>query len=327
MTSHPYGDGLEAILAADGIGVMRGDPLTAGRIEPVLSAGHPGLDGVEVIVVSHMDACPADIIAAAPRLRGIVSAVIGLDTVDMSAADDHDLIVAHGAMEENYLGVAEATVMLIGALLLDLPGKQRDLLAGTSEPGMRGRMVRGKTIGLVGFGRAGRGVWERLQGWGVDVVAHDPFVPDPPPGVRMVALPQVMAMSDVVSLHVMLNESTRGMIGEEQLSLMKPTAYLINTARGPLIDQSALLRALEAGAIAGAALDVFEEEPLPRDHPLRLLNNVILTPHAIGHSEELWAAITRVAAEQVLAILEGQRPRFVANSHVLDRWLKKVVDR
>lgn len=324
VTGHPYGDGIETILLANGIEVTRGNPPTPGRIEPVYSGRPSGLSRVEVVVVSHMDDCTSAIIAAAPRLRGIVSAVIGLDTVDLEAADQHDLIVAHGAMEENYLGVAEATVMLIGALLLDLPGKERAFHTNAVEPEMRGHMVRGKTIGLVGLGRAARGVWERLQGWDVQVVAHDPFVHDAPPGIRITSMPELLATSDVVSLHVMLNETTRGMIGEEELSLMKPDAFLINTARGSVVDEGALLRTLASGSIAGAALDVFDQEPLPLDHPLRRLDNVILTPHAVGHSRELWDAIPRVAAEQVMAILEGRPPRFVANRHVLSRWQTRL---
>jgi D-3-phosphoglycerate dehydrogenase len=324
VTGHPYGEGVTEILLAEGIGVIRGDPPSRGRIEPVFSGSPSQIEMVEVIVVSHMDSCPAEIIAMAPRLRGIVSAVIGLDTVDLAAADERDLLVAHGATEENYLGVSEATVMLIGALLLDLPGKERVLRTNASESGMGGRMVRGKRIGLVGLGRAARGVLQRLQGWEVEVVAHDPYLHDAPPGVRMVSLPELLATSDVVSLHVMLSAATRRMIGEEELKLMKKDAYLINTARGAMVDENALVRVLETGAIAGAALDVFEEEPLPNDHPLRDLSNVILTPHAIGHSHELWEAIPRVAAEQALAILAGEVPRFVANSHVLPRWKDMV---
>jgi phosphoglycerate dehydrogenase-like enzyme len=324
VTGHPYGDGVTEILHADGVGVIRGDPPSHPGIEPVFSGSPSQLEKVEVIVVSHMDSCPAELISMTPRLRGIVSAVIGLDTVDLAAAEERDLLVAHGAMEENYLGVSEATVMLIAALLLDLPGKERALREMSSEARMRGRMVRGKRIGLVGLGRSARGVVERLQGWEVDIVAHDPYVVDPPAGVWMVSLHELLATSDVVSVHVTLGEATRGLIGENELELMKEDGYLINTARGPVVDEAALLEALETGRIAGAALDVFEEEPLSKDHPFRGLSNVILTPHAIGHSFELWEAIPRVAAEQVTAILAGEVPRYVANNHVLPRWRGRV---
>lgn len=304
--------------------MVRGDPPSGRRIEPVFSGAPSQLKTVEVIVVSHLDSCPAELIAMTPRLRGIVSAVIGLDTVDLAAADKRDLLVAHGAMEENYLGVSEATVMLIAALLLDLPGKERALREMSSGAGMRGRMVRGKRIGLVGLGRSARGVVERLQGWEVEVVAHDPYVYDAPPAVRMVSLPELLATCDVVSLHAVLTDATRRMLGAEEFKLMKRDAYLINTARGGLVDEAALVVALETGAIAGAALDVFEEEPLSDDHPLRGLSNVILTPHAIGHSIELWEAIPRVAAEQVTAILAGEVCRHVANQHVLPRWREMI---
>jgi len=320
VTGHSYGDGVTDILEAEGISVIRGDQPLTGRVDPIRSDGLTELSHIEVIVVSHRDSCPAEVISATPRLKGIVSTVIGLETVDLLAANQRDILVAHGAMAENYEGVSEATVMLIAALLLDLLGKQEALRASTNEPGMRGRMVRGKRIGLIGFGRTARGVVDRLQGWGVDVVAYDPYVHETTQGCRMVSLFELVAISDVVSLHVTLTAATRGMIGENELRSMKQDAYLINTSRGAVIDETALVVALREGWIAGAALDVFEEEPLAPDHPLRDLETVILTPHSIGHSQELWDAIPRVAAEQAIAILSDEVPRFVANPEAVSRW-------
>jgi phosphoglycerate dehydrogenase-like enzyme len=191
---------------------------------------------------------------------------------------------------------------------------------------MKARMVRGKTIGLIGMGRTARGVVERLAGWDVRLQAHDPYVAleVAPAGVRMVDLPTLLRTSDVVSVHVTLTSETRHMLGEAELRLMQPHAYLVNTARGGAIDEQALYRVLRDGVIAGAALDVFEEEPLALESPLRTLDNVILTPHMIGHSRELMAALPPAAAENVLRALRGEPPLYVKNPEVLPAWRQRL---
>jgi phosphoglycerate dehydrogenase-like enzyme len=221
-----------------GIRVIRGHPPEAGPALPVLTQERwAELKEVDVIVVSHLDACTAGMIAVAPRLQGIVSTVIGVDTIDMEAADRRDIVVAHGAMEENYLGVSEATVMLVAALFLELHVKEALLRENAPPPtGMIGRMVRGKTLGLVGLGRTARGVVDRLEGWEVRILGHDPFVSEPPSGVELKSLEALLRAADVVSLHAPLTPETRRLIGRRELSLMKREAYLINTARGALID-------------------------------------------------------------------------------------------
>src|SRR2546428_595569 len=224
---------------------------------------------------------------AAPPLRALGSTVIGGETLDKDAGNDLGPTVGPGALPENHPGVSEATVMLIAARLLDLPGKSTLLRTNAPRPPqMKARMVRGKTIGLIGMGRTARGVVERLAGWDVRLQAHDPYVSQQaaPAGVHMVDLPTLLRTSDVVSVHVTLTSETRHMLGDAELRLMQPHAYLVNTARGGAIDEQALYRVLRDGMIAGAALDVFEEEPLALASPLRTLDNVMLTPHMIGHS-------------------------------------------
>ena len=279
------------------------------------------------MVVSPRDVCSREVMLAAPRLRAVVSTVIGVDTIDLDAASDMGLIVGHGAIPENFLGVSEATVMLIAALLLDLPGKSQLLRTNAPRPPhMKARMVRGKTIGLIGMGRTARGVVERLAGWDVRLQAHDPYIArgGGAGGVRMVDLPTLLRTSDVVSVHVTLTSETRHMLGEAELRLMQPHAYLVNTARGGAIDEQALYRVLRDGVIAGAALDVFEEEPLALENPLRTLDNVILTPHMIGHSRELMAALAPAAAENVLRVLRGEPPLYVKNPEVLPAWRQRL---
>jgi len=328
VTGDRLGDQLTALLEEAGCQVVRGPQPQPSALTVFPREEWPRWFGeTDVLVVSPRDVCTREVMAAAPRLRAVVSSVIGVDTIDMDAANEMGLIVGHGAMPENYMGVSEATVMLIAALLLDLPGKARLLRTNVPRPAqMQARMVRGKTIGLIGMGRTARGVVERLAGWGVTLQSYDPYVPQEaaPAGVTMVDLTTLLHTSDVVSVHVTLTNETRHMLGAAELRLMQPHAYLINTARGGAIDEQALYQALRDRAITGAAIDVFEAEPLSMDSPLRTLDNIILTPHMVGHSRELMAAIPPVAAENVLRVLRGEPPLYVKNPEVLLAWRQRL---
>lgn len=328
VTGDRLGDQVAEILEAEGCQVIRGPQPNPPALTMFPEADWPQLfSETDVIVVSPRDVCSREMMAAAPRLRGVVSAVIGVDTIDMEAANDLRLIVGHGAMPENYLGVSESTVMLIAALCLDLHGKETLLRTNAPRPPqLRARMVRGKTIGLIGMGRAARGVVERLVGWEVSIQGYDPYVSqaEAPAGVNMIELEPLLRTSDVVSVHVTLTPETRHLLGETELRMMRSDAYLLNTARGGAIDEAALYRVLQDGAIAGAAIDVFEHEPLAPDSPLRMLDNVILTPHMVGHSRELMAAIPPAAAENVQRILRGESPLYVKNPEALEAWQKRL---
>jgi D-3-phosphoglycerate dehydrogenase len=328
VTGDRLGDQLTALLEEAGCQVVRGPQPRPPALTVFPQEEWPRwFSETDVLVVSPRDVCSREVMLAAPRLRAVVSTVIGVDTIDLDAANDLGLIVGHGAMPENFLGVSEATVMLIAALLLDLPGKSHLLRTNAPRPPqMKARMVRGKTIGLIGMGRTARGVVERLAGWEVRLQAHDPYVAQAaaPAGVRMVDLPTLLRTSDVVSVHVTLTSETRHMLGEAELRLMQPHAYLVNTSRGGTLDEQALYRVLRDGVIAGAALDVFEEEPLALESPLRTLDNVILTPHMIGHSRELMAALPPAAAENVLRVLRGEPPLYVKNPEVLPAWRQRL---
>jgi D-3-phosphoglycerate dehydrogenase len=328
VTGDRLGDQVTTLLEAAGCQVIRGPQPQPPALTVFPRQEWPRWFGeTDVIVASPRDVCSREVMAAAPRLRAVVSAVIGVDTIDMDAANELGLIVGHGAMPENYLGVAEATVMLIAALLLDLPGKERLLRSNAPSPAqLKARMVRGKTIGLIGMGRTARGTVERLAGWGVTLQAYDPYVAQEqaPPGVTMVDLATLLRTSDVVSVHVTLTSETRHLLAETELRLMRPDAYLINTSRGAAIDEQALYRVMQSGHLAGAALDVFEQEPLAPQSPLRELPNVILTPHMVGHSRELRAAIPPAAAENVLRVLRGEPPLYVKNPEVLPAWRQRL---
>lgn len=322
VTGDFLGDRVASSLETSGCAVVRGPRPSPGRLMPALAVGdwERVLPVAECIVVSPRDSCTREMILKADRLRGIVSTVIGVDTIDMDAVEERGLVVGHGAMPENYVGVAEATVMFIAALSLELRRKEALIRGEDRLPvTMFGQMVHGQTVGLIGFGRVGRAVADRLAGWEVRILVADPYVP-PDPRVAIVDLHTLLRESDFVSVHTTLNGPTHHLLGRGELEMMKPTAYLINTARGAVIDEGALVDALEAGRLAGAALDVFEQEPLATDSRLRALGNVFLTPHMIGHSMELLEAIGSVAAENVMCILRGTDPLYVRNPEALARW-------
>jgi D-3-phosphoglycerate dehydrogenase len=177
----------------------------------------------------------------------------------------------------------------------------------------------GQTLGLVGLSRIGFALAEKLRPFGLRIVASDPYLQKWPDWVRQVSLDELLATSDIVSLHCPLTQETRHLIGAAALRKMKPTAYLVNTARGGVVDPEAILRALREKWIAGAALDVQEVEPMPAGHPLAGLDNVILTPHAGWYSEGSIVELKRKVATSVRRVLDGQLPAAVANPDVLKR--------
>ncbi len=270
---------------------------------------------------------PRQVLEQATRTRLVVSPIIGTEFIDVASATELGILVANGATAENFDGMAEAGVMLIAALRKQLMLKAATLAEGGWRPSRPGSMVSGATIGLIGLGRIGRGVARRLHGWDAEVLAHDPHVAKEAaaePGVPMVQLLELLERSDVVVLLVPLTDATRNIIDEAAIARMKPGAQLVNLGRGGCVDEAALLVALDDGRLSGAALDVWQVEPLPVDHPLRHHPRVIATGHVIGHSEELYARIPGVAAENVLRGLRGEVPLHVRNPDVLAAWLRRM---
>ncbi|EIF32026.1 lactate dehydrogenase-like oxidoreductase [Burkholderia sp. Ch1-1] len=285
------------------------------------------LHKIDVVLTTNRTKLSRELIYAATRLRGIVFPAIGTESADLSAANERAIVVAHGPTPENFNALAEATVMLILSLMYDFNGAQRVLRENLPRPAqMRAKMLKGKTVGLIGLGRIGRAIATRLQNWDVDVVAYGPRLAasDLPSHVRAVSLDELLGISDIVSLHATLIADNFHLLDERRLRLMKPTAYLVNTARGGLIDERALVRLLSEGGIAGAALDTFEQEPLGEAHPLRSLSNVILTPHMVGLTREIFDAIPLAAVENITRIVEGNSPLYCKNPDVLPRWRQRV---
>ncbi|CAG9263112.1 2-hydroxyacid dehydrogenase [Paraburkholderia caribensis] len=287
----------------------------------------PYLHDIDVVLSTNRTKLSKELLASAKRLKGIVYPAIGTESVDLEAANDCTIIVAHGPTPENFNALAEASVMLILSLMYDLNGTQRILRENLARPTeMRARMLKGKMVGIVGFGRIGRGVAERLQNWDVDVVVYSRHLDSNklPAHVRGVPLDELLSVSDVVSLHATLTNENRHLLNERRLRLMKRTAYLVNTARGGLIDEAALVRVLRNEEIAGAALDTFEHEPLDKEHPLRTLPNVMLTPHMVGLTREIFDAIPVAAIENVTRILRGVAPLYCKNPELLPLWQQRV---
>lgn len=325
-------DEIAARLRARSITVIRGPDSRPGQKVQFPRERWPEWFGeASVAMFSSRSVCRREILEAAPRLLGVVNPTIGLDTVDVSAATDLGIIVGHGATPENFNSMAEATVMLMLMCLYN-PVATREVLLGSRArprptPGdMWARMIMHKTVGLVGFGRIARGIAARLQGWEARILAADPYVSagSVPAYVTLAPLERVLSESDVVAILVSVTPETRKLIGERELALMKPDAFLINTARGDALDEAALARALQAKRIAGAALDTFEVEPLPAESPLRALDNVFLTPHLVGHTKEVMRSFAPAAEANITRVLAGEPPLHCKNPEVIPRWRERL---
>jgi len=256
-----------------------------------------------------------------PRLRGIVSPILGYEWIDVAEATRRGIPVVNGEVPENRESMAEATIMLLLTLLYRLHDTEARLRASLPGPEPRRRMVKGRTIGIIGSGGIARQIIRRLEPWEAVLQVHTRVASPDLPGVRLVDLDQLLSTSDVVIVMTSLDAGSRHLLDAERLRRLKPGALLINTARGGLIEENSLVEALKSGHIAAAALDVFEVEPLPASHPLRELPNVILTPHAVGHTVEMHAAISRTAVDNVLHLVRGKLPDSCRNREVEKRWV------
>ena len=246
------------------------------------------------------------IMQASQRLRIVAKYTVGVDDVDTDAATELGIMVCHAPTESNCFGVAETTITFMLSLLKKVAERDADVRAGkwrTADNfayyvGSRASDgFPGQTVGLVGLGRIGTRVAQLLAPWRARIIAYDPYVPPAhflTHGVTPVDYQTLLRESDVVSFHVVLTPETRYMFGEAELKLMKPNAIVLNTARGKVVDEKALARAIDEGRIRGAAIDAFEEEPLPVDSPLRKLGDrVLLSPHSASYTEGGRAAAGR----------------------------------
>jgi D-3-phosphoglycerate dehydrogenase len=268
-----------------------GRPLAAAELRERLD----GVDGV----LAGLDEIDASVLAA-PRLRVVARHGVGVDRVDLAAAERHGVTVTNtpGA---NAAAVAELTMGLM--LLLCRPVRQAERAVRAGEwPVLSGSELGARTVGLLGAGQVGSRVKLALEGLGSTVLVHDPARRDSVP------LDALLPRAEVLSLHAPLTAETRGMVDDELLARLPEAALFVNTARGALVDEPALVRALDSGRLAGAALDAVAEEPPPPGHPLIGRDDVIVTSHIGGHTAEAREAMGRTAMEDLLAVLDGRPP-------------------
>ena len=277
---------------------------------------------VEGVLLTPRIRADAAFFDAAPKLRVLSTTSVGYDPFDIDEATKHGVVVCHtpGVLTD---AVANLTTALLFSVALRLFDNEAFVRSGgwarRERPPALGMDVQGKTFGVIGFGRIGQEVTRRMQALNMKTIWYDVFdTPHPDaPASEYRPLDALLRESDFVSMHTNLGESSRHMIGDEQLAMMKPTAYLINTARGPLVDQAALTRALQNGVIAGAALDVLESEPPAEDDPIYTLPNVICFPHIGTATNETRRLMRELAVDNLLAGLAGERPRAPVNPEVL----------
>jgi D-3-phosphoglycerate dehydrogenase len=264
-----------------------------------------------------------EVIARLERCRVISRYGIGVDMIDLAAAAEYGIPVCNVPD----FCIEEVSAHTLGFLLMlnrRLLPQHLHVRAGHwgSPPGGTPVRLSRQVLGVIGLGNIGRAVVEKARPFGLHIVAHDPYLAAQRAaelGVELVSLDDLLARADYVSIHCPLNDETRRLIGRAQFERMKPTAFLINMARGPIVDQTALYEALTAQKIAGAALDVLDKEPPAADDPLLKLDNVIFTPHLSSWSAESLVQLRRDAARNVVDVLQGRPPRSVVNRAQLER--------
>lgn len=255
---------------------------------------------------------------------------IGFDNIDVKTASKLGVLITNAPIELDFVSVAEHTVALIFALAKKLKSIPTLLSKAVTsiyyDERVNTVLLKGKTIGIIGLGRIGANVATLLQPLNVRLLGYDPYISEERAmdlRVKLVDLETLLRESDLVTIHVPLTENTIHMIGEKELALMKKTAYLINTARGAIIDEKALVRALESGKIAGAGLDVLETEPPDVDNPLLKMDSVIITPHIAGRNDESIIEGEKLAIENCSKILKGIIPGYVVNREAVPKWKEK----
>lgn len=275
-------------------------------------------------VIASTEAYTREVLLRLPRLRVIARWGVGYDAIDLDAATELGIVVTYTPKFVPE-AVADLAFGLMIALARGIVDAALSIRNGRWEAKL-GVSVWGKTLGIIGCGRIGIAIARRALGFGMNVLAYD-ISPKPEAqslGIRFVSLEELLIESDFVSVNVPLTQSTEKLIGERELKMMKPTAFLINTSRGGVIDEGALIKALSDGWIAGAALDVYWTEPLPPEHPLRRMPNCICTPHMGTHDADAARLISELAVECVTSALKGNVPEYVVNSAVLERYNLRI---
>jgi D-3-phosphoglycerate dehydrogenase / 2-oxoglutarate reductase len=315
-------------LAGDAVAILEAAGLSPQFVD-AYSSGEELVAAVRrtdpVAIISRMGKIDGQVLNAAPNLKVISKHGVGVDNIDLQLASEKEIavLIASGA---NAVSVAEHAMALLLAVVKRLPALDAGVREGRWEkPGFSGRELAGSTLGLIAFGAIARQFAKYAQAFDVEVIAYDPYCPADEfvqADVRRVGgLDELLSQSDVVSLHCPLTVETRHLINAERIALLKRDAILINTARGGLIDEQALVAALDAGRIAGAGLDTFAEEPPPRHHPFWSQRNLVMTPHIGGVTRAANARVGQQAAQGVVDYLAGKELRrcHIVNADKLGR--------
>ncbi len=279
------------------------------------------ITSVDVLVTSCFASVPAEVIAGGEKLRAVVKYGVGVDNIDLAAAAGLGIPVAN-CPDYGSGTIADMAFAMLLAFARKLPTIDRTFRDHGwfwPDDAFYATDLESQTLGIIGMGRIGRKMARRAAGFEMQIFANDPYVSpedvqEEPFHAEFVSLDRLLAESDFVSIHCVLTPKTRGLLGTAEFKQMKRSAYLIDVSRGAILNEAALVAALEEGQIAGAALDVFAEEPLPSDHPLLdMRDKVVVTPHLAWFTHQAAAEQSRQAADAVLDVLAGRRPRSVVN--------------
>lgn len=292
--------GLQALADSDTIELVTIDDSASDAFTDALATA-------DALIVRSATKVSRQLLEAAPKLKAVGRAGVGVDNVDIPAATEKGVAVFNAA-GGNTIAAAELTMALLISVARRIPAAEASVRAGRWERfEFKGVELRGKTMGLIGAGRIGSEVAIRCMAFDMHVIAYDPYLSPTRAdelGIEMVGFKKVLKRSDFISIHVPLTVETAGIVDAGALAKMKPTAFVVNSSRGGVVDEAALARALHDGVIAGAALDVYETEPLPEDSPLRDAPNLVLTPHLGASTEEAQVGVAREVAQKIRLLLE-----------------------
>ena len=284
---------------------------------------------VDVFIGMARERITRNIISASPKLRIICKYGNGVDNIDVKAASEYGVIVSNAPVHN--MTVAEYAFSMILSVLKKIPRNMEYLKNGNwRDNSAMGNELYKKTVGIVGFGAIGKQLAKRLQGWEVNLLVCDPLGTREMAelfGAKLVDWNTIFKTSDIISVHLPLMESTRKLIGKEEFSMMKRSSIFVNTSRGPIVDETALIEALQSKDIAGAGIDVFEKEPIPADNPMRNMENVVLSPHVAGYTSESLRRISEQCTLNCIQALQGDIPEFVINREVLPKWKERFIEK
>ncbi|WP_236634719.1 phosphoglycerate dehydrogenase [Alteribacter lacisalsi] len=300
--------------------VLVSDPLSSEGLAPLLKVPHirviersldqfeEPLPGIDALIVRSATVVTKEALAQMPDLKLIGRAGVGTDNIDVEAATERGVIVVN-APDGNTISTCEHTFAMMMALMRNIPQAHASVRSGEwNRKKFEGAELYGKTLGIIGFGRIGSEIAARARAFRMKVMVYDPFLTAEranKAGVKAALLEDVLEQADILTVHTPLVKETRGLINRTTIARMKKGAFLLNCARGGIVDEAALAAALESGQLAGAALDVFESEPLG-DSPLRQMNQVILTPHIAASTKEAQQSVARQVSEEIIAFSEGR---------------------